>query len=134
MTIGGIIEAVRSDLAARLPALLEAAGAADFSRYIAGFPDNQDESFCCARFAAMKNDGSGGSMEFIIHASLPGISETAAYVYLEAVRQYLNDFDTAPLGYDTASWESQVFDTDFSNGDIQALFSVTMTRQFDDCG
>jgi hypothetical protein len=43
-------------------------------------------------------------------------------------------FDPAALGYDARTWESRVFDTDFTNGDIQALFSVTMSRQKDDCG
>jgi hypothetical protein len=136
MTINDIIEAVRTDLAASLPQLLEAAGRPDFSRYTVGFPDNQDDTFCCVLFASVQS-GSAGNFEFVIHLALPGLSETAAYDYLEAVREYLGangGFNTEPLGYDTRTWESRVFDTEFTNGDIQALFSVTMSRQADDCG
>jgi hypothetical protein len=82
----------------------------------------------------MSKSAESGALEFIIHLALPGVSETGAYDYLEAVREYLDGGVGAAIGYDTEKWESQVFDTDFTNGDIQALFSVTMTRQTDDCG
>jgi hypothetical protein len=135
MTIGAIIEEARAGLAAELPSMLETAGQPDFSRYVTGYPDNQDETFCCVRFAAMNEGADNGSLEFIIHLALPGVAETDAYGYLEAARRYLDGvFDPAALGYDARTWESRVFDTDFTNGDIQALFSVTMSRQKDDCG
>jgi hypothetical protein len=135
MTIGGIIEAVRADMEAKLPALLGAAGQPDLSRYAAGYPDNQDGTFCCVRFAAMSEGADSESLEFIIHLALPGVSETGAYGYAEAAREYLkSDFAPAKLGYETFRFEVQMFETDFSNGDIQALFSVTVSRQNDDCG
>jgi hypothetical protein len=131
MTVGGIIEAVRADMAANLPVLLEAAGLPDFSRYAVGYPDNQDETFCCVRLAALKGRESA---EIIIHIALPGVSEASSYGYLEAAREYLDGaFETARYGYDTSSWDLQVFETDFTRGDIQALISVILSRDEDDC-
>ncbi|MDR1469326.1 MAG: hypothetical protein LBT00_08545 [Spirochaetaceae bacterium] len=131
MTIGEIVEAVRADLAGKLPSLLEAGGAPDFARYTVGYPDNQDETFCCVGLAAMKGKE---SVEIIIHLTLPGLSETCSYVYLEGVRKYLDTkFKPSNLGYDTSAWELQVFETELNHGDIQALFSVTMSRELDDC-
>jgi hypothetical protein len=131
MTLAEIIEAAREDLAAKLPALLEKSGAPDFSRYAVGYPDTQEESFCCVRLAAVKDKN---DFEFIIHLALPGVSEAASYVYLEAVREYLDGaFEPYLYGYDTFTWNLQVFETEFEHGDIQALISVTMSRQPDDC-
>jgi hypothetical protein len=131
MTIAEIIVAVKEDLAAKLPPLLEQAGAPDLSRYAVGYPDTQNESFCCVRLAAVKGKE---DFEFIIHLALPGVSEAASYVYIEAAREYLDgSFEPYLYGYDTFNWDLQVFETEFEHGDIQALISVTMSRQLDDC-
>jgi hypothetical protein len=135
MNISEIIEAVRTEIVTELPALLEAEGAENLRRYVTGYPDNQEETFCCVRFAAMSNGGDSGTFELIIHLALPKVPETDAYRYLDAVIRYLErHFSPAALGYDTHTFDVQVFDTDFSNGDIQALFSVKMSRKADDCG
>jgi hypothetical protein len=129
LTIAETIDAIQKDLVGKLPPLL--GGEPDFDEYITGYPTNQDEKFCCVRLAAIHEKV---SFEFIIHVSLPGVSETTAYNYIEAVRKYLDDeCEVSAYGYDTGSWEMQIFEADFSHGDFQALFSVTMTRQVDDC-
>jgi hypothetical protein len=131
MTIDGTLRGIKADLKERLPALLAAEGAPDFGRYETGYPDSQDETFCCVRLAALKGKE---SMEFVIHFALPGASEPDSYKYMEAARKYLDGwFEASAYGYDAAEWELQIFETHFASGDIHALFSVTMERRLDDC-
>lgn len=123
MTIRNIIEAVRADLEYSLSVFFDA--------FIIGYPDNQDKLLCCVRLAAMKGKE---DFEFIVHLALPGVSEAESYAYIEAMREYMDGhFDPVLYGYDEFTWDLQVFETEFTRGDIQALISVTMSRVSDDC-
>ena len=129
MNISEIIEGVKADIAAKLPPRM--AELAGFEHYHTGYPTNQDERFCCVRLASIKDKT---SIEIVIHFALPAVSETQAYGYLDAGVGYLErDFAPAAWGYDKHEWDLQIFETDFTSGDIQAIFSVTMTREVDDC-
>ena len=131
MTVGGVIEAVKNDLAKRLTPLIEAEGEKNLARYVVGNPDNQNDTFCCVLLFALRGKE---TLEFILHLALPAVPEAAAYNYIEAARNYLDaGFSAYDYGYDSHEWELLVRETDFSSGDIQALFNVTMTRRITDC-
>ena len=130
-TITGTITVIKDHLRAALPPLLQAAGAQDFDAYTVGYPENQDGRYCCVRLASLKGKE---SLEFIIHLALPRVSETGAYAYLQAVKNYLDGpFDQTDYGFDTGEYELQLFESDFTHGDFQALFGVTLNRSITDC-
>ena len=130
-TVAGIITAVKEHLAAALPALLAAQGAENFEAYTAGFPENQERRYCCVRLASLKGKE---SLEFIIHLALPRVSEAGSYAYIQGVKNYLDGpFDQTKYGFDTGEYELQIFESDFTRGDFQALFSVTLNRILTDC-
>lgn len=122
---------LQDDLQNKLPALLVAEGVPGITYYTVGNPENQEDTWCCVRLAALKGKE---SMEVIIHLSLPRVSELDAYAYIQALLNYLeNVFDPNDYGYETEDPEFQIFETDFTHGDIQTLCSVTLTRILDDC-
>jgi hypothetical protein len=128
--IKATIETIRTDLAEKLPALFQAEGVKGIDHFSVGYPANQEQTFCCVRLASLDKK----QIEFIIHLALPKVSELDSYGYMQAVKYYLDDeFDESTYGFDTGDYELHIFETNFMQGDIQILFSVTLTRFLDDC-
>jgi hypothetical protein len=131
MTVKAIIETIRAELAAKLPPLFQAEGVKGVDHFTAGYPSNQEQTFCCVRLASLQ---AKKQLEFIIHLAIPGVSELESYGYIQAVKDYLDDeFDQTVYGFDTGDYELQVFENHFMQGDIQILFSVMLNRAIDDC-
>jgi hypothetical protein len=131
MSIKTVMETVRSELAVKLPPLIQAEGLKDIGHFTVGYPANQEQTFCCVRVASLEGKK---QLEFIIHLALPAVGELEAYGYMQAVIAYLEDeFDQTAYGFDTGDYELQIFETDFTHGDMQILFSVTLNRIRDDC-
>jgi hypothetical protein len=131
MTIKQTMTDIKDGLKTALLALLEAAGVPDFAAYIVGFPSDQTALTCCVRLAALKEKE---SLEFIIHLALPRLAEIDSYTYIQAVKDYLDaDFDQSEYDFLTGTYSLDIMEANFTKGDIQAFFSVTLTRAIDDC-
>ncbi|MDR0374407.1 MAG: hypothetical protein LBH85_01605 [Treponema sp.] len=131
MKTKAIIEAVRDDLAANLPAIFNAEGVKGVDHFTIGSPANQEQTFCCVRLASLQGKK---QIEFIIHLALPGVSELESYGCIQAVITYLDDeFDPTACGFDTSDYELRVLENIFTHGDIEILFSVMLNRELDDC-
>jgi hypothetical protein len=130
MKIKAIIESVRADMEKKLPTLFQSEEVKSVDHFTIGYPSNQEQTFCCVRLASLDKK----LIEFIIHLALPKVHELVSYGYIQAVNRYLDDgFDPSVYGFDTVDYELHIFETDFMQGDIQILFSVTLTRFLDDC-
>jgi hypothetical protein len=130
MSINKIITGIKDDIKLVLPGLIEKYYQPPIEDFTIGYPFNQEKRTCSLRLAKLEFMG---DFEFIIHLSLPKIDEDAAYDYLQAVCDYLTDFDTTDYGFYTGSYTLDLYESDFNHGDIQALFSVTLKKAVTDC-
>jgi hypothetical protein len=131
MTVKQIITGIKDDIAEKLPSFIAACGLPPVDNYPVGYPFDQDKLSCCVRLSKLEFLG---DLEFIIHLSLPRVTEEAAYDYLEAARNYLTDFDTTDYGYYAGTYILDMYENDFNHGDVQAYFLVTLKKAADDCG
>jgi hypothetical protein len=130
MTIKATITAIQKDLAAALPGLLEAEAVQGITYYTLGYPENQEDLWCCVRLASLKDRE---NLEFIIHLSLPHVGEAEAYSYMQGVKHFLDEtFFPGHYGYDTGTYKLQVSEVDPTYQGIQTLFNVTMARMISD--
>jgi hypothetical protein len=130
MTIKEIITGIKTNIESVLPAILERLGLPPIVYYGIGYPFDQDKLSVCVRLTSFEF---AGDLIFIIHLSLPHVAEEAAYDYLQAMQDYLNNFDTASFGYYAGTYILEMYENDFNRGDIQALFSITLKKAIDDC-
>jgi hypothetical protein len=130
MKIGEIIAGVKSDMEAVLPALVEKYGQPPVDDFSVGYPFSQDKLSCCLRLSKLEFLG---DFEFIVHLSLPHTEEEAAYGYLQAVCEYLANFETVGYGFYAGTYTLELYENDFNHGDIQALFFVTLKKAAEDC-
>jgi hypothetical protein len=126
-----IINGIKDDMEAALPAPLEARGLPPPDYYGVGYPFDQDKLSLCLRLSKLEFLG---DFEFIAHLSLPRVEENAAYDYLQALCDYLNNFNTVDYGYYAGSYTLELYENDFNRGDIQAFFNVTLKNAVEDCG
>jgi hypothetical protein len=129
--VNEIITQIKDDISANLPALLSAGGVPDFDMYGVGYPTDQAKTFCAVRF----NRGdvnNNPSFTFTVQLQLPGIEETEAYKYLDAMSQYLSEMETSGYGYYTGSFTIELLEN-FRVSDTEIFFDYTMTDVSDDC-
>ncbi|MDR3355795.1 MAG: hypothetical protein LBO04_01235 [Spirochaetaceae bacterium] len=130
MKIKDVINGIKTDMEAVLPALVEKYGQPPLDDFSVGYPFSQDKLSCCLRFAKLEFLG---DFEFIVHLSLPHTEEEAAYDYLQAVCEYLANFETVDYGFYEGTYILELYENDFNHGDIQAFFSVTLKKAVEDC-
>ncbi|MDR0377296.1 MAG: hypothetical protein LBH70_05830 [Spirochaetaceae bacterium] len=131
MKIKLIMEAIRDDMAARLPSLFHDEGVKNVDHFTIGSPANQEQKFCCLGLVALQDKR---KLEFVIHLAIPGVGELESYGYIQALKEYLDGpFDQTAYGFDAGEYELYVIENEFTHGDIQILFNVSMSRQTDDC-
>jgi hypothetical protein len=129
--VSEIITHIKDDIAAKLPGILAAYGVPGFEMYGAGYPTDQGKLFCAVRFNRA-DVASAPTFTFTVQLQLPGIGETEAYKYLDAVSQYLFGMETENYGYYTGNFTVEMLEN-FRVSDTEIFFDYTMTGVMDDC-
>ena len=122
---------ILADIKGLLPALLTEHGAGQFAGYSIGYPVDPEKVLLCVRFATGSDDASE-TLEFDIHGQFPGVSELDAYNYMDAVNDYLDNFDPQIAGYVDGSYSIGATDNPRTSI-LEVFWSVKLTRPKDDC-
>jgi len=123
---------ILADIEATLPAILTGHGAKQFEGYSIGYPVDPEKVLLCVRFAAASDDVSE-TLEFDVHAQFPGLPESDAYSYMDAVNDYLdNYFDPQIAGYADGSYSIGANDNP-RTAMLEVFWSVKLTCPKDDC-
>jgi hypothetical protein len=130
-TVKESLTTILSDIQKLLPPLLEAKKIKQFDGYSIGFPVNPEKLLLCVRLASFADDTSN-TLEFDIHAQFPGILEVEVYDYIDAVNDYLNNFDPQIVGFTDGSCSGIVHDKP-RTGTVEVFWSVKLTHPKDDC-
>jgi len=125
------MEKIKDDIAGVLPELLKKYGAKQFDGYLIGFPTDPEKTLIGLWVGEYGNDVSI-KLIFTIHAQLPGVTEIEAYNYIDAINEYLEDFNPQIAGYTDGSYALIVKDGDRKSS-IELLYSVTLVCPKDDC-
>ena len=115
-----------SGLTASLPAVLAENGIGDFDKYTIGYPTDQDKTFCCVRFAEGTRTPEKESIVFTVHLQLPGVSETDAYKYIDAVKRHIT-------GSDICENITVAMTDNFRSSTVEIFFEVTVSHPLTSC-
>jgi len=125
------IEKILSDIEVKLPPILIKKDLLEIDHYVIGFPVDPEKIYLCVR-AAEGSDDTNIKLVFDIQVQLPGIEEVDAYDYIDAVNEYLNDFDPSIASFTDGSCQFLIKD-DERNSTLQIYWSVTLMYPKDDC-
>jgi hypothetical protein len=130
-TVYTIITRIKDDIAVKLPGILADYSIPDFSIYGIGYPTDQAILYCAVRFNRSEVHGRPVFI-FTVHLQLPGVEETTAYKYLDAVIHYLAQIETQDYGYYTGNFTIEMLEN-FRVSDTEIFFDYTMTGVLEDC-
>jgi len=126
-----VLQLMLSDIESKLPNLLIEHEAKQFNGYSLGYPVNLEKLLLCLRIAEGSDD-TGIKLTFDIHAQLPGITEIESYSYLDAINEYLEDFEPQLIGFTDGSYSFALKDNSRMST-IEIFWSVTLSEPKDDC-
>ena len=125
-TISNFIAEKLNEMQTALPGILAEKSIDDFDKYAIGYPTDQDKKFCCVLFSEGSRTPSKETTGYTVHLQLPGVSETDAYKYIDAVKQHL-------ISGDNCENITIAMSDNFRVSTIGVFFEVTESEELDDC-
>lgn len=93
-----ILEKLQSDLEGAIPALLTAAGLADFSEYVIGPSRKERESSLLIYVDALTQNGMQNRLALLFQLQLYAVKLIDASKYAQVVKDYLLEYDWSGIG------------------------------------
>ena len=125
-----IMKAILDDMKTNLQPIIANHGI-KIDSYVFGFPIDP-EKLIIGVWLAEGNDDANNKLVYSIQVQLPGIEEVDAYRYIDAVNEYLNDFNPQIAGYTDGSFMFVLRDGERKSS-IEIIYSITLTSPKDDC-